>query len=107
MSVSASADTNTQSAPVQPQAAQPQTDTHVAHVGVYDETNPGTPITNVNVAYQPSAQNGNGVMNVKDQKTGAESVQNGGTYTVQAPEGYYLDANYNKIYSSRYTSGRL
>lgn len=104
MSVSASADTNTQSAPVQPQAAQPQTDTHVAHVGVYDETNPGTPITNVNVAYQPSAQNGNGVMNVKDQKTGAESVQNGGTYTVQAPEGYYLDANYNKIYNSRYTS---
>ena len=103
MSVSASADTNTQSAPVQPQAAQPQTDTHVAHVGVYDETNPGTPITNVNVAYQPSAQNGNGVMNVKDQKTGAESVQNGGTYTVQAPEGYYLDADYNKIFDGRYT----
>lgn len=98
MSVSASADTNTQSAPVQP-----QTDTHVAHVGVYDETNPGTPITNVNVAYQPSAQNGNGVMNVKDQKTGAESVQNGGTYTVQAPEGYYLDADYNKIFDGRYT----
>ena len=103
MSVSASADTNTQSAPVQPQAAQPQTDTHVAHVGVYDETNPGTPITNVNVAYQPSAQNGNGVMNVKDQKTGAESVQNGSTYTVQAPEGYYLDADYNKIFDGRYT----
>ena len=103
LSVSASADTNTQSAPVQPQAAQPQTDTHVAHVGVYDETNPGTPITNVNVAYQPSAQNGNGVMNVKDQKTGAESVQNGGTYTVQAPEGYYLDADYNKIFDGRYT----
>ncbi|WP_448963872.1 LPXTG cell wall anchor domain-containing protein [Limosilactobacillus reuteri] len=103
MSVSASADTNTQSAPVQPQAAQPQTDSHVAHVGVYDETNPGTPITNVNVAYQPSAQNGNGVMNVKDQKTGAESVQNGGTYTVQAPEGYYLDADYNKIFDGRYT----
>ena len=103
MSVSASADTNTQSAPVQPQAAQPQTDTHVAHVGVYDETNPGTPITNFNVAYQPSAQNGNGVMNVKDQKTGAESVQNGGTYTVQAPEGYYLDADYNKIFDGRYT----
>ena len=103
MSVSASADTNTQSAPVQPQAAQPQTDTHVAHVGVYDETNPGTPITNVNVAYQPSAQNGNGVMNVRDQKTGAESVQNGSTYTVQAPEGYYLDANYNKIFDGRYT----
>ena len=103
LSVSASADTNTQSAPVQPQAAQPQTDTHVAHVGVYDETNPGTPITNVNVAYQPSAQNGNGVMNVRDQKTGAESVQNGGTYTVQAPEGYYLDANYNKIFDGRYT----
>ena len=103
MSVSASADTNTQSAPVQPQATQPQTDTHVAHVGVYDETNPGTPITNVNVAYQPSAQNGNGVMNVKDQKTGAESVQNGGTYTVQAPEGYYLDADYNKIFDGRYT----
>ena len=103
LTVSASADTNTQSAPVQPQAAQPQTDTHVAHVGVYDETNPGTPITNVNVAYQPSAQNGNGVMNVKDQKTGAESVQNGGTYTVQAPEGYYLDADYNKIFDGRYT----
>ena len=103
LSVSASADTNTQSAPVQPQAAQPQTDTHVAHVGVYDETNPGTPITNVNVAYQPSAQNGNGVMNVRDQKTGAESVQNGSTYTVQAPEGYYLDANYNKIFDGRYT----
>ncbi|MGV3204355.1 LPXTG cell wall anchor domain-containing protein [Limosilactobacillus reuteri] len=103
LSVSASADTNTQSAPVQPQAAQPQTDSHVAHVGVYDETNPGTPITNVNVAYQPSAQNGNGVMNVKDQKTGAESVQNGGTYTVQAPEGYYLDADYNKIFDGRYT----
>ncbi|MQB84980.1 hypothetical protein DN448_07645 [Lactobacillus reuteri] len=103
LSVSASADTNTQSAPVQSQAAQPQTDTHVAHVGVYDETNPGTPITNVNVAYQPSAQNGNGVMNVKDQKTGAESVQNGGTYTVQAPEGYYLDADYNKIFDGRYT----
>ena len=33
LTVSASADTNTQSAPVQPQAAQPQTDTHVAHVG--------------------------------------------------------------------------
>ena len=75
----------------------------MAHVGVYDETNPGTPITNVNVAYQPSAQNGNGVMNVKDQKTGAESVQNGGTYTVQAPEGYYLDADYNKIFDGRYT----
>ena len=103
LTVSASADTNTQSAPVQPQAAQPQTDTHVAHVGVYDETNPGTPITNVNVAYQPSAQNGNGVMNVKDQKTGAESVQNGGIYTVQAPEGYYLDADYNKIFDGRYT----
>ncbi|MQB75493.1 KxYKxGKxW signal peptide domain-containing protein [Limosilactobacillus reuteri] len=103
LTVSVSADTNTQSAPVQPQAAQPQTDTHVAHVGVYDETNPGTPITNVNVAYQPSAQNGNGVMNVKDQKTGAESVQNGGTYTVQAPEGYYLDADYNKIFDGRYT----
>ena len=103
LTVSASADTNTQSAPVQPQAAQPQTDTHVAHVGVYDETNPGTPIANVNVAYQPSAQNGNGVMNVKDQKTGAESVQNGGTYTVQAPEGYYLDADYNKIFDGRYT----
>ena len=103
LTVSASADTNTQSAPVQPQAAQPQTDTHVAHVGVYDETNPGTPITNVNVAYQPSAQNGNGVMNVRDQKTGAESVQNGSTYTVQAPEGYYLDANYNKIFDGRYT----
>ena len=103
LTVSASADTNTQSAPVQPQAAQPQTDTHVAHVGVYDETNPGTPITNVNVAYQPSAQNGNGVMNVKDQKTGAESVQNGGTYTVQAPEGYYLDDDYNKIFDGRYT----
>ncbi|MFR0500298.1 KxYKxGKxW signal peptide domain-containing protein, partial [Limosilactobacillus reuteri subsp. suis] len=103
LTVSASADTNTQSAPVQPQAAQPQTDSHVAHVGVYDETNPGTPITNVNVAYQPSAQNGNGVMNVKDQKTGAESVQNGGTYTVQAPEGYYLDADYNKIFDGRYT----
>ncbi|MRI08644.1 LPXTG cell wall anchor domain-containing protein [Lactobacillus reuteri] len=103
LSVSASADTNTQSAPVQPQAAQPQTDTHVAHVGVYDETNPGTPITNVNVAYQPSAQNGNGVMNVRDQKTGAESVQNGGTYTVQAPEGYYLDVDYNKIFDGRYT----
>ena len=103
LTVSASADTNTQSAPVQPQAAQPQTDTHVAHVGVYDETNPGTPITNVNVAYQPSAQNGNGVMNFKDQKTGAESVQNGGTYTVQAPEGYYLDADYNKIFDGRYT----
>ena len=103
LTVSASADTNTQSAPVQPQAAQPQTDTHVALVGVYDETNPGTPITNVNVAYQPSAQNGNGVMNVKDQKTGAESVQNGGTYTVQAPEGYYLDADYNKIFDGRYT----
>ncbi len=103
LSVSASADTNTQSAPVQPQAAQPQTDIHVAHVGVYDETNPGTPITNVNVAYQPSAQNGNGVMNVRDQKTGAESVQNGSTYTVQAPEGYYLDANYNKIFDGRYT----
>ena len=103
LTVSASADTNTQSAPVQPQAAQPQTDTHVAHVGVYDETNPGTPITNVNVAYQPSAQNGNGVMNVRDQKTGAESVQNGGTYTVQAPEGYYLDADYNKIFDGRYT----
>ncbi|MQB95421.1 hypothetical protein DN440_06385 [Lactobacillus reuteri] len=103
LSVSASADTNTQSAPVQPQAAQPQTDSHVAHVGVYDEINPGTPITNVNVAYQPSAQNGNGVMNVKDQKTGAESVQNGGTYTVQAPEGYYLDADYNKIFDGRYT----
>ena len=103
LTVSASADTNTQSAPVQPQAAQPQTDTHVAHVGVYDETNPGTPITNVNVAYQPSAQNGNGVMNVKDQKTGAESVQNGGTYTVQAPEGYYLDADYYKIFDGRYT----
>lgn len=104
LSVNASADTNTQSAPVQPQAAQQQAQTYTAHVGVYDETNPGTPITNVNVAYQPSAQNGNGVMNVKDQKTGAESVQNGGTYTVQAPEGYYLDANYNKIYNSRYTS---
>ena len=103
LSVSASADTNAQSAPVQPQAAQPQTDTHVAHVGVYDETNPGTPITNVNVAYQPSAQNGNGVMNVQDQKTGAESVQNGSTYTVQAPEGYYLDADYNKIFDGRYT----
>ena len=103
LTVSASADTNTQSAPVQPQAAQPQTDTHVAHVGVYDETNPGTPITNVNVAYQPSVQNGNGVMNVKDQKTGAESVQNGGTYTVQAPEGYYLDVDYNKIFDGRYT----
>ncbi|OYS62934.1 hypothetical protein CBF93_02695 [Limosilactobacillus reuteri] len=75
----------------------------MAHVGVYDETNPGTPITNVNVAYQPSAQNGNGVMNVRDQKTGAESVQNGSTYTVQAPEGYYLDANYNKIFDGRYT----
>lgn len=104
LSVNASADTNTQSAPVQPQAAQQQAQTYTAHVGVYDETNPGTPITNVNVAYQPSAQNGNGVMNVKDQKTGAESVQNGGTYTVQAPEGYYLDANYNKIYNGRYTS---
>ena len=103
LTVSASADTNTQSAPVQPQAAQPQTDTHVAHVGVYDETNPGTPITNVNVAYQPSVQNGNGVMNIKDQKTGAESVQNGGTYTVQAPEGYYLDVDYNKIFDGRYT----
>ena len=104
LTVSASADTNTQSVPVQPQAAQQQAQTYTAHVGVYDETNPGTPITNVNVAYQPSAQNGNGVMNVKDQKTGAESVQNGGTYTVQAPEGYYLDANYNKIYNGRYTS---
>ena len=103
LSVNASADVNTQTAPVQPQAAQQQAQTYTAHVGVYDETNPGTPITNVNVAYQPSAQNGNGVMNVKDQKTGAESVQNGSTYTVQAPEGYYLDADYNKIFDGRYT----